>query len=71
MPPRSEPPPYREAGRGFIAPDYLYTADELRRRLGLGINSIRRAKRHGLKVTRIGKRDCVLGRDLIKHFGAG
>lgn len=53
---------------GVIEPDRLYTAKELRARLGIGINFLRQQRRRGLRVVAAGNQRCVLGRDLIEHL---
>lgn len=50
------------------AADALYTLDELNDRLGLGKAALRRARRDGLSIRRIGRRSYVLGSDLIEWF---
>lgn len=52
---------------GAITGDSLYTLAELKLRLGLGVHAMRTARRHGLRVRRIGRRGYVLGRDLIEY----
>lgn len=50
---------------GEIRSDSMYTLDELNERLGLGKAALRKARREGLTVRRIGRRSYVLGEDLI------
>lgn len=52
---------------GAITGDELYTLDEIRQRLGLGVAAMRSARRQGLRVRRIGRRGFVLGKDLISY----
>ncbi len=52
---------------GHVGQDELYSLAEIRRRLGLGAHALRTARRHGLRVLRIGRNDFVLGRDLIQY----
>jgi len=56
------------AKSGEIRSDTLYTIDEVKKRLGLGIAALRSARRRGLRVQRIGRRGYILGRDLINYF---
>jgi hypothetical protein len=53
---------------GAIRADVAYTLQELERRLGLGAWAMRQARRHGLKVRRVGRRGFVLGRDAIEYL---
>jgi hypothetical protein len=55
---------------GEIRADSLYTLDELMDRLRLGKAALRKARREGLIVKRIGRRSYVLGRDMIEWFAA-
>jgi hypothetical protein len=52
---------------GHVGQDELYSLAEIRRRLGLGAHALRTARRHGLRVLRIGRNDFVLGKDLIQY----
>ena len=52
---------------GCISADQLYTLEEIRARLGLGLAALRTARRQGLKVRRIGRRGYVLGRDVMAY----
>jgi hypothetical protein len=54
--------PYRP---GTIQPDTLYRFDEAAARLGWGEQALRAARRRGLKIHRSGKRNYVLGSDLL------
>ncbi len=50
---------------GTIRPDELYRFDEAAARLGWGDAALRAARRRGLKIHRAGKRNYVLGSDLL------
>jgi hypothetical protein len=52
---------------GRISADELYTLEEVKARLGLGVAALRTARRHGLKVRRIGRRGYLLGRDVMDY----
>ncbi len=52
---------------GEIKADSLYTLDEIRARLGLGLAALRTARRRGLTVRRIGRRGYLLGRDVMAY----
>jgi len=54
-----------ESMTGSIASGHLYTAQEARRRLGLGEWAWRQFRRAGLNVIRTGNSVFVLGDDLI------
>lgn len=56
---------HRQAPPGAIRHDELYTLDEASARLGWGDAARRAARRRGLKVFRSGKRNYVLGSDLL------
>lgn len=53
---------------GRISADELYTLEEIKARLGLGLAALRTARRRGLPVRKIGRRGYVLGRDLIAYL---
>jgi hypothetical protein len=55
---------------GEISIGSIYTLAELDHRLGLGKAAIRKARREGLIVRRIGRKSFVLGEDLIAWFKA-
>ena len=61
MSPRNDP-------SGEIRSDSVYTLDEIKTRLGLGVAAMRTARRRGLTVRRIGRRAFVLGRDIITYI---
>lgn len=50
---------------GVIRSDELYRFDDAAARLGWGDQARRAARRKGLKVHRSGKRNYVLGKDLL------
>ncbi len=52
---------------GEVKADSIYTLEEIQARLGLGLAALRTARRHGLKVRRIGRRGYVLGRDVMDY----
>lgn len=58
-----------ETMTGSIASGYLYTAQEARRRLGLGEWARRQFRRASWKVLRTGNSVFVLGDDLIEFLG--
>jgi dienelactone hydrolase len=53
---------------GEITADALYTLDELNDRLGLGKAALRKARREGLVVKRIGRRGYCTGRAILDWF---
>ena len=53
---------------GSISEKDAYTLHELKQRLGLSMWSMWRARRHGLKVRKIGRLEFVLGRDFITYL---
>jgi len=55
---------------GEVRADGIYTLVEIEKRLGLGRAALRTARRRGLKVRRAGRRDLILGRDLLNYLGA-
>lgn len=57
--------PAVDAAPGIISPVALYTADEARRRLGIGDWAWRQWRRDGLNVLRVSGRAFVTGRELI------
>lgn len=56
---------------GAIVPDALYTLGEASARLEWGEEEIRAARRRGLKIHRSGKRNYVLGSDLLQFITGG
>lgn len=56
---------------GAIVPDALYRADEVAARLGWSEHDLRDARRRGLKIHRSGRRNFVLGRDVITAITKG
>lgn len=50
---------------GAVVSDALYTLPEAAARLGWGAHAVRAAQRRGLKVHRCGRRNYVLGTDLL------
>jgi hypothetical protein len=57
--------PGRLDSPGIIQPDSIYRIDEACTRLGWGDHALRAARRRGLKIHRSGKRNYVLGSDLL------
>ena len=53
---------------GSISEKDAYTLHELKRRLGLSVWSVWRARRRGLKVRKMGGREFVLGRDFMAYL---
>lgn len=53
---------------GEINANSIYTLDEIRSRLGLGLAALRTARRKGLKVRRIGRRGYLLGKDVMAYI---
>ena len=53
---------------GSISEKDAYTLRELKQRLGLSMWSVWSARRHGLKVRKMGGRKFVLGRDFIAYL---
>lgn len=51
---------------GSIAEGELYTLAELRKRLDLGPYALRPARKKGLPVLRIGRKDYIRGLDLVE-----
>jgi len=45
-----------------------YTLNEFRRRTGLGVAALRAARRRGLRVTRVGSRSYVRGKDWNRYL---
>jgi hypothetical protein len=56
---------------GTINVDSLYRLDEAAARLGWGDHALRAARRRGLKIHRSGKRNYVLGSDLLVFITKG
>ena len=56
-----------ETTLGHISADQMYTLDEIKRRLGLGVAAMRQARRNGLAVRYIGRRGYVLGKDILAY----
>lgn len=54
---------------GEIVRGALYTLDELNDRLGLGKAAIRRARREGLVLKRIGRRTYCTGDAVLDWYG--
>lgn len=54
------PPP-----AGAIRADEAYRLDDLKRRLGLNDDALRKARRRGLKARRVGRRKLYLGDEVI------
>ena len=54
--------------RGSIRADELLTTAEIRVRLDLGQAALRMARRNGLPIKKIGRRNYVLGEDVIAYF---
>ena len=52
-----------DAVPGLIEPNVLYTLGELKRRTKLGDWAVRKARRAGLKIRKIGNQRFVFGRD--------
>jgi hypothetical protein len=65
MPRQSEKQLAKQDPPGLIQRDTLYRLDECARRAGWGDHAIREARRRGLKIHRSGKRNYVLGDDVI------
>lgn len=55
---------------GFVSASEIYTAAELQKRLGLGRDALRAARRRGLPVKRLGKISLIAGKDLIEFVSA-
>jgi len=55
-------------GEGTIRADEAYTLVEFSRRTGLKDWAIRSARKHGLRVTKIGNRSFVKGGDFIDYI---
>jgi len=62
--------PSKDDDLGEIRGDSVYTLDEIKKRLGLGIAAMRSARRQGLRVRRVGRRAFVLGRDVVAFLEA-
>ena len=63
-------PAARRATAGVVFPDALYRPDALRRALGWGRVSWRRARRDGLRVLRCGRSRYVKGADVVAYLEA-
>jgi hypothetical protein len=59
------------AAYGSIRGDVLYRLDAAAARLGWGDHALRAARRRGLKIHRSGKRNYVLGSDLLAYITGG
>ena len=59
---------YRVALLGSIRADEVLPASELRRRLGWGVKTYRKARADGLSVIRYGRSDYVRGISLLDFF---
>lgn len=57
--------PVKSTSPGVIRADELYTLEEVRLRLKLGSWAMRKARRAGLRVMRMGNRAFVAGDELI------
>ena len=57
----------KSVNSGFVRADELYTLSEVQMRLKLGDAAMRRARRAGLRVRKIGRRGFVLGKDLLAY----
>ena len=55
---------------GMILSDATYTLGEFQRISGLGEAALRKARRQGLVVIRVGRRGFVKGRDFQDYLGA-
>ena len=55
---------------GIILSDATYTLGEFQRISGLGEAALRKARRQGLVVSRVGRRGFVTGRDFQDYLGA-
>jgi hypothetical protein len=53
---------------GVIRKDELYTYEEAKRRLRIESYGFRQMKRAGMKVRTFGRRNYVLGKDVIEFF---
>lgn len=53
---------------GAIRADEAYALPDFQRITGQGSKSIRRARREGLPVTRIGRRSYILGEHWLEHL---
>ncbi len=53
---------------GPIRDDELYPLPVLKQRLGLGDAAMRRLRRDGVKIRRIGNLHCALGREVIEFI---
>jgi hypothetical protein len=50
---------------GEIREDAAYRLDELKRRLGLNDEALRKARRAGLRARKVGRRKIYIGREVI------
>jgi hypothetical protein len=55
---------------GLIRADECYRLSEFQKRLHLGPHAVRRLRRQGLRVHRVGRVSFVLGSDFIRHLEA-
>lgn len=62
---KAKPPAERKAP-GVIRADEVYTLAEFYRRSGIGEYGMRKAKRRGLRVVKVGSRTFVRGRDFVE-----
>lgn len=60
----------KQASQGVISSSELYSLSEIERRLGLGKDAMRVARRRGLTVHRFGSRGFVDGGELIEFLKA-
>ena len=59
-------PKAADTANGVILPDCLYSLTEIRKRTGMGSWAIRKARKDGLAVKKIGNSRFVLGREFIR-----
>lgn len=48
--------------------DSIFTLQDVRQFLGLGVSALRMARRNGLIVRRVGRRSFVLGDELVDYI---
>ncbi|QEG35269.1 hypothetical protein [Bythopirellula goksoeyrii] len=53
---------------GVIHADAVYTLEEVKKRMRLGAAALRTARRHGLKVHRVGSRNYIIGKEFIDYI---
>ena len=53
---------------GTIRTDEVYRLDELKRRLGLNDDALRKARRAGLRARKVGRRKLYIGQEVVEFL---